>query len=48
MDEIIEDVKDCEDKTKKCINPFCDFINSIGKIFYDMYKYVVTSKIKSN
>ena len=48
MDEIIEDVKDCEEKTKKCINPFCDFINSIGKIFYDMYKYVVTSKIKSN
>jgi hypothetical protein len=48
MDEIIADVKDCEAKTEKFINPFCEFINSIGKIFYDIYKYIVTSKVKSN
>ena len=50
MDEIVEDVKNCEAKTEQCINPFCDFINSIGKVtvFYDIYKYIVTSKVKSN
>ena len=48
MDAILEDVKDCEAKTEKCINPFCDFTNSIGKIFIDIYKYIVTSKVKNN
>ena len=48
MDEIVEDVKNCEAETEQCINPFCDFINSIGKTFHDIYKYIVTSKIKSN
>ena len=48
MEAVIKDCEEVEDKTKKCINPFCDFLNSLSKLLYDIIKYVIPTKNKPN
>ena len=48
MEAVIKDCEEVEDKTKKCIDPFFNFLNSLGKLFFDIFKYVIPTRCKSN